>query len=141
MTTITTTTVPGARWTSPVALGVAAFGLATGLSAIAIFGIDRQQDQVDAFPALVGFFAVLTTLVFALIVRPAVASGITPRRVLVLGAVALVGNALFWAGIPAVVGVATLAVRRHAPASRTTAVGVGLAIAALLVNVVATVVG
>ena len=141
MTTITTSTSPAARWSTPIAFGVAAFALATGLSAIAIFAVDRQQDQVDAFPILVGCFVVLTAIVFSLVVRPAVAGGTTARRVLVLGLVALVGNAVFWAGVPAIVGVATLAVRRHAPRARSASVGVGLAIAALLVNVVATVVG
>lgn len=141
MTTITNQTAPAARWTSPLALGVAAFGLATGLSAIAIFAIDRQQDQVDVFPGLVGFFAVLAALVFTLIVRPAVERGTTSRRVLVLGIVALASNAVFWTGIPVVVGVATLAVRRYAPAARMTSAGAGLAVAALVANVVATVVG
>lgn len=141
MTITTTDTALTARSASLVSLGSVAFGLATGLSAIAIFAIDRQQDQVDAFPALVAFFGILTALVFGLVVRGAIANGISSRRVLVLGIVALVGNAVFWAGIPAVFGVATLAVRRHAPIARATNVGAGLAVVALLANLVAAVVG
>jgi hypothetical protein len=143
MTHTHTTTVAATtrRWDGPVVLGGAAFALATGLGAIAVFGADRQQDQIDAFPALVVFFGVLTALVFALVVRPAVTKGTSSRRVAVLGALALAGNAMFWAGLPAILGMATLAVRPHAPAARGTTVGVTLACVALIANVVLALVG
>ena len=128
------------RWETPTLAGIAAFALATGLGAVAIFGPQRQEDQVDAFPALVVFFAILTALVFALVVRPAAANGATPRRVLVLGATALLSNVVFWTGLPAVLSVAALTIRPHAPVSRVRAVGTGMAAAALAGNIVAAVV-
>lgn len=121
--------------------GAVAFGLATALSAIGVFGGERQQDQVDAFPVLVVYLAILTGLVFALAVRPATEGGASPRRVAVLGGLAFLGIAVFWAGLPAILGVAALVVRRHAPASRPTTFGVVLASLALLANLIAAFVG
>ena len=57
-----------------------------------------------------------------------------------LGAIALLGVVVFWTGLPAVLGVAALTIRRHAPASRVRAVGTGMAVAALAANALAAVV-
>lgn len=121
--------------------GVVAFGLATVLSAIGVFAGERQQDQVDAFPVLVVFLAIMTGLVFGLAVRPATEGGASSRRVAVLGGLAFLGIAVFWAGLPAILGVAALVVGRHAPPSRPTTFGVVLASLALLANVIAAFVG
>ena len=121
--------------------GVVAFGLATALSAIGVFAGERQQDQVDAFPVLVVFLAIMTGLVFGLAVRPATEGGASSRRVAVLGGLAFLGIAVFWAGLPAILGVAALVVRRHVPPSRPTTFGVVLASLALLANVIAAFVG
>jgi hypothetical protein len=125
----------------PLYTGAAAFALATTLGAVAIFGPQRQDDQVDAFPALVVWFGVLTALTFGLVVRPAATNGASSRRVVVLGALACLGNVVFWAGLPAVLGVATLALRPYVAASRGRAVASGLALAALAANLVAALVG
>jgi hypothetical protein len=136
MTATTTSDRPiSRRWEAPPIAGVVAFALATGLGAIAVFGPQRQEDQVDAFPALVVVYAIVTALVFALVVRPAAANGSSSRRVVVLGSLAVLSIAVFWSGLPAVLGMATLAVRPHAPASRGRAIGVGLAVLALTANV------
>ena len=129
------------RWETPPVAGVAAFALATALGAVAVFGADQQQDQVDAYPALVVFYGVVSALVFGLVVRPAAASGASARRVLVLGGLALVSNAVFWAGLPAILGIAALAVRPHAPATRGRAVGTALAAVALAACTILAVVG
>ncbi len=121
--------------------GTVAFGLATSLSAIGVFVGERQQDQVDAFPVLVVYLAILTGLVFALAVRPAIERGASSRRVAVLGALAFLGIAVFWAGLPAVLGVAALVLCRHAPPSRPKTFGAVLASLALLANVIAAFVG
>lgn len=121
--------------------GVVAFGLATALSAIGVFAGDRDEGQVDAFPALVLFLAILSGLVFTFAVRPASVKGSGPLRVAALGGLAFVGVAVFWAGLPAVLGVAALAVRSHAPATRAAHVGVGLAAIAVAAHVVLSFVG
>ena len=138
-TTVPDRTVPRSKdW---LLGGAVAFGLATALGAIGVFAGERRQDQVDAFPVLVVYLAILTGLVFALAVRPATERGASPRRVAVLGGLALLGIAVFWAGLPAILGVAALVVRRHAPASRPTTFGVVLASLALLANLIAAFVG
>jgi hypothetical protein len=111
--------------------GAVTFGLATALSAVGVFAGERDQGQVDAFPALVVFFGVLTGLVFALAVRPATSDGSSSRRVAAIGGAALLGLPAFWAGLPA-----ALAVRRHAPQSRLTTVGTVLAAVAIAANVI-----
>jgi hypothetical protein len=116
--------------------GAVTFGLATALSAVGVFAGERDQGQVDAFPALVVFFGVLTGLVFALAVRPATSDGSSSRRVAALGGAALLGLPAFWAGLPVVLGGAALAVRRHAPQSRLTTVGTVLAAVAIAANVI-----
>ena len=126
------------RW--PV-YGAVAFALAAALSAIGVFAGEREQDQVDAFPALVLFFAILTGLVFALAVRPTRVRGASSRRVLALGGLAFLGIAVFWAGLPVILGFAALAVRPYAPSSRTTSIGVVLAVVALMANVALAFVG
>ncbi len=121
------------RW---LVYGATAFGLATALSAIGVFAGERDQGQVDAFPALVVFFGILTGLVFALAVRPAAEAGSSPRRVAVLGGLALVGIPVFWAGVPVICGLAALGVRPYARPSRATTCGVVLATVALVASVV-----
>jgi len=121
--------------------GVLAFAVATALSAIGVFVGEHKQDQIDAFPVLVVYLAILTGLVFTLAVRPATERGSSSRRVAVLGGLAFVGLIIFWAGLPAVLGTAALALRPHAPSSSATRVGIALACVALVGNVVAAFVG
>ncbi len=121
--------------------GALAFAVATALSAVGVFVGERKQDQIDAFPILVVYLAILTGLVFALAVRPAIERGSSPRRVAVLGGLALVGIPVFWAGFPAVLGLAALALWRHAPSSPVTLLGVVLATVALVANVVGAFIG
>lgn len=121
--------------------GVVAFTLATALSAIGVFAGERNEDQINAFPALVVFLGILTGLVFALAVRPATVKGSSPLRVAALGGLAFVGVAVFWAGLPAILGVAALVVRPHAPSSGATRVGAVLATVALAAHVTLSFVG
>jgi hypothetical protein len=125
------------RWGSALPIGIAAFAIATALTAIGVFGHDRKQDQVDAFPALVVFIAILTGLVFVLVVRPALATGATSRRIVVLGVLSLLTLPVFWSGAPPVLAMAALALRPAAPNTRARTVGVVLAIAALVGSVIA----
>lgn len=137
----TASATAGRRWEQPPVAGVLAFAAATAVVAVAIFGPQRQDDQVGVLPALVVFAGIATALVFALVVRRAASGGTSPRRVAVIGALALGANALFWTGLPAVLGVATLALRPHAPASRGRTAGTALAVIALAANVTGALVG
>ena len=118
------------------------FVVATACVAIGIFVAgERDQDQVDAFPALVVFVALATALVFGLLVRPTLASGAGPARPLLLGLLAFVAVAVFFTGLPVVLGGAALLTAAHAPPSLQRTIGRFAAVVAIGANVLLALVG
>ena len=118
------------------------FVVATACVAIGIFVAgERDQDQVDAFPALVVFVALATALVFGLLVRPTLASGAGPARPLLLGLLAFVAVAVFFTGLPVVLGGAALLTAAHAPPSLQRTIGRVAAVVAIGASVLLAFVG
>ena len=69
---------------------------------------DATRDDPSTWLICVGIAVVTALVVFGLVVRTA-PSGNAPRRALVLGVVAVLSVAVFWAGLPAVVAAGAVA--------------------------------
>ena len=128
-----------------MSIGIASALGAAALAAYAVLGSpDRQPDQVDSLPYVIGFTLVIAAVVFGLVVpwaekRSEVRRSNRPAKAgLVASVLGLLTVVAFWSGLPIVLGGAGVAMG-IAGQERAAEGGSNLARAAVLVGIVAVV--
>ena len=131
------TTAVDSRPAVPLArtVGLAALGAcgAAGVTAIGTFMVGGENASTRGYVGVLGFIAVATALVQAVVVRTA-PHGDATRRGFVLAVLAFLSGFVFWTGLPLVLAAAALAcllVAREQAGSFSPLAAAGLAVTVL----------